>query len=297
MLDLISALKTQELTESTSIALLEKIEGKPVLIPGSSAPLLTTYVRQGNGKLPIVLLHGFDSSVLEFRRLLPQLATQQETWAIDLLGFGFTERSPQVVITPETIKAHLYASWQTLMNQPMILVGVSMGGAVAIDFTLTYPEVVKKLILIDSAGFAQGTKQGNLLLTPLIYLAAEFLRNSRVRRFVSRKAYFNKEFASRDAEVCAALHLQMANWRRAMVAFTQSGGYNFLRDKIAQISHPTLILWGESDEILGTGDAAKFEEAIAHSKLLWIKDCGHVPHLEQPQVTAQAILEFITDCP
>jgi pimeloyl-ACP methyl ester carboxylesterase len=43
---------------------------------------------------------------------------------------------------------------------------------------------------------------------------------------------------------------------------------------------------------LGTDDAYKFKEAIANSQLIWIKDCGHVPHLEQPQITAKHILEF-----
>jgi pimeloyl-ACP methyl ester carboxylesterase len=65
-----------------------------------------------------------------------------------------------------------------------------------------------------------------------------------------------------------------------------------LGDKIAKIDKQTLILWGDSDRILGTGDAEKFRNAIAQSQLIWLQNCGHVPHLEQPQITAQQILEF-----
>jgi len=54
-------------------------------------------------------------------------------------------------------------------------------------------------------------------------------------------------------------------------------------------------LWGEDDRILGTKDAEKFQQAILQSKLAWIKDCGHVPHLEQPQIAAEHILNFITE--
>ncbi|MFM6287094.1 MAG: alpha/beta fold hydrolase, partial [Dolichospermum sp.] len=53
-----------------------------------------------------------------------------------------------------------------------------------------------------------------------------------------------------------------------------------------------LILWGDSDKILGIGDAPKFANAIHQSKLIWIQDCGHIPHLEQSQIVAQHILEF-----
>jgi pimeloyl-ACP methyl ester carboxylesterase len=78
-----------------------------------------------------------------------------------------------------------------------------------------------------------------------------------------------------------------------LIAFTKSGGYSAFRfKKLAEILQPTLILWGDSDRILGIRDANRFKLAIPNSKLIWIKDCGHVPHLEQPQITAQRILEF-----
>ncbi|MFM6038060.1 MAG: alpha/beta fold hydrolase, partial [Sphaerospermopsis kisseleviana] len=47
-----------------------------------------------------------------------------------------------------------------------------------------------------------------------------------------------------------------------------------------------------SDKILGTKDAPKFKKAIPQSQLIWIKDCGHIPHLEKAEITAQHILEF-----
>ncbi len=283
----------ERLTEPTSIALAQNIERKAIATPLSELPVATTCVRQGSGGTPIVLLHGFDSSVFEFRRLLPLLAAHSETWALDLLGFGFTERLAEIPANPTAIKTHLYCFWKTLIDQPMILVGVSMGGAAAIDFTLTHPQAVKKLVLIDSAGLAKRPIAGKFLFPPLGYLATEFLRNPKVRRRVSLAAYCDPKFVSPDAELCAALHLEMPRWNQALIAFTQSGGYGSFADELAEIEQQTLILWGEDDKILGPADAAKFEKAIRHSKLLWIKNCGHVPHLEQPQITAQHILDFL----
>jgi pimeloyl-ACP methyl ester carboxylesterase len=281
-----------QLTESTSIALAQSIEQIAIETPLSEQPILTTYVRQGNGGTPILLLHGFDSSVLEFRRLLPLLAAENQTWTVDLLGFGFTERLAGIPFSPAAIQTHLYYFWKTLIGEPVILVGASMGGATAIDFTLSYPQCVKKLVLIDSAGYTAEATIAKFLFPPLDYLAVEFLRRSKVREQISKKAYYDKKLVTLDAVLCTALHLKVQGWNQALKAFTKSGGYRSFREKLSQIEQPTLILWGEFDRILGTADAYKFKDAIAQSQLIWIENCGHVPHLEQPQVTAQHILEF-----
>ncbi len=282
----------QQLTEPTSIALAQSIQREDIATSLSLTPIPTTYVRQGSGGTPIVLLHGFDSSLFEFRRLLPLLATYNETWALDLLGFGFTERLAGIPFSPTAIKTHLYYFWKTLIQQPVILVGASMGGAAAIDFTLTYPEAVKKLVLIDSAGFKGGSALSKFLFPPLGYLATSFLRSPKVRKKVSETAYHDQSFVSLDAQICAALHLEMSNWNQALIAFTKSGGYSSFANKLAHISQDTMILWGERDRILGIADANKFQQAISNSQLIWIKDCGHVPHLEKPQITAQHLMQF-----
>ena len=280
------------LSESTSIALAKQIQAEPINTPLTPQSILTTYVKQGVGNTPILLIHGFDSSVFEFRRLLPLLAQERETWVVDLLGFGFTERKAGLSFNTENIKTHLYCFWQTLINQPVILVGASMGGAVALDFTLSHPQVVKQLVLLDSAGLAKPPLIGKFMFPPLGYLATEFLRNPRVRSSISAAAYYDKSFNSPDAQLCASLHLDSPGWSQALISFTKSGGYHSFLDKLSAIKQSTLILWGKKDQILGTKDADKFQQLITNSKLVWIENCGHVPHLEKPQTTAQEVLVF-----
>ena len=281
--------EVSNLTESTSIALAKKIQQVSISTPLSQDSVATTCIEEGEDNTPILLLHGFDSSLLEFRRLSPLLATGQSTWSVDLLGFGFTERNLDIPLNPANIKTHLYHFWQTKIKQPVILAGASMGGAAAIDFTLTYPEAVAKLILIDSAGLAKQPAIGKFMFPPIDYFATEFLRNPKIRQSISRAAYYDKSFASEDAQTCAALHLKCLNWNKSLVAFTKSGGYGEFNQQITQIQQNTLIIWGKQDKILGTKDAAKFAKAIPNSKLVWIDSCGHVPHLEKPQETAQAL--------
>ncbi len=283
----------EQLTEPASIALAKIIQQTPLITPLSEQPINTTYVHQGSGGTPFLLVHGFDSSVLEYRRLLPLLAAQNETWAVDLLGFGFSDRPYGIKFNPNNIKTHLYCFWKSLINQPVILVGASMGGAAAIDFALSYPEIVAKLVLIDSAGLTGGSPASKLMFPPLDYLATEFLKNRKIRQSISRTAYKNKQFATEDALFCGALHLEIPNWNKALIAFTKSGGYQPLKaNQLEEIKQETLILWGDEDKILGTKDAQKFERAIPNSTLTWIKNSGHVPHLEQPEVTAKEILDF-----
>lgn len=282
----------QQLTESTSIDLAQAIARQDILTPLNPQPIATTYVHQGKGGTPILLLHGFDSSIFEFRRLFPKLAEHQETWAVDLLGFGFTDRTSGIKFNASAITTHLYYFWKTQIEVPVILVGASMGGAAAIDFTLTYPQAVEKLVLLDSAGFTSPPPLGKFLFPPLDYWAVEFLRRPKVRENISKNAYCDPRFVSVDALLCAALHLEMPGWHQALISFTKSGGYPPFGQKLTQIQQPTLILWGKDDRILGTKYAHKFEAAIPNSQLIWIDDCGHVPHLEKPEITAEYIQQF-----
>jgi pimeloyl-ACP methyl ester carboxylesterase len=284
--------EASNLTEAQSIALTKQIKQVAIPTPLSKEDVETTYVHQGSGGTPILLIHGFDSSLLEFRRLFPILAAQQLTYAVDLLGFGFTQRNLEIPLNSENIKTHLYCFWQTVIKQPVIIVGASMGGAAAIDFTLNYPDAVEKLVLLDSAGLAKQPAIGKFMFSPIDTFATEFLRNPKIRQSISRAAYFDRSLASLDAQVCAALHLKCFNWHKSLIAFTKSGGYGSLIDKISTIQQPTLIIWGRQDKILGIKDAVKFQQAIPHSKLVWIDRCGHVPHLEKPDTTATEILSL-----
>ncbi len=284
----------RQLTAPDSIAFASQIQRTDIVTPLLPTAIATSYVCQGAGKIPIVLLHGFDSSILEFRRIIPILAANRVVWAIDLLGFGFTERLSDCPFSSMSIRTHLATFWQTKIQQPIILVGVSMGGAAAIEFTIEYPEAVHQLVLIDSAGFTQPPALGKFLIQPFGNLATKFLASPKVRKSISEKAYFDRSCVTADAQLCAALHLEMPNWSQALIAFTRSGGYGYLLDRLPQIDRETLIIWGKQDRILGIEAAPKFQQYLPTAQLQWIDNCGHVPHLEQPEVTARSILDFTT---
>ncbi|WP_414621383.1 alpha/beta fold hydrolase [Calothrix sp. CCY 0018] len=287
MHEFLSGINISKLKDSSAINLFQNIQITPITTPLNWQPISTAYIHQGNNGIPILLLHGFESSLLEFRLLIPLLADKNETWAVDLLGFGFTERLKNINYSPATIKTHLYHFWKTQIKQPVILVGASMGGATAIDFTLSYPDCVHQLVLINSVGYSGSFPQGRFLFPPFDYLAVEYWRQRKLQ------GLFFGDFGNlTDAEItslqCAVLHLDMPNWHEAIISFTKSGGYSEIAPRIKEISKPTLILWGEKDETLPMEDAYKFERDIVQSRLISL-NCGHTPQLEQPKVVAEHI--------
>lgn len=240
---------------------------------------------------PILLLHGFDSSLLEFRRLLP-LLSQQETWAVDLFGCGFTDYVADLAVNPQTIRQHLYHFLEVRVCQPVMLVGASLGGAVAIDFALHHPDWVQSLVLIDSVGFSGSFPVGQFLPQPLIEWGADWLHFRKQAALATASALPGIDPILVDALRCSLLHQEIPGWKAAIASFTQSGGYADLHRQVAQVQHPTLVLWGELDDVLGTADAYKFKQAISSSQLHWIKQAGHVPHFDQPGQVAQSVAAF-----
>ena len=289
-------LQVNQLTDPEAIAFVQSIEKVSLATSLSDQPVPTTYIHKGCGVTPILLLHGFDSSILEFRLLLPLLAAQNETWAVDLLGFGFTQRQKEINYSPTTIKIHLYNFWKTLINRPIILVGASMGGATAIDFTLTYPQIVKSLVLINSLGYTSSPAFSKYLFPPFDFLAVEYLRQRHILALNLCSILPNFDRKIFLAIQCAMLHQQMPGWHDAMIDYVKTGGYSNLADRIAKVEKPTLILWGEADDMLPLEDAEKFQRSIPNSQLIKLKSCGHAPQIEQPQITSQHILQFLNKC-
>ncbi len=282
-----------EIQDAEAIALLQHLQRHVVQVPfqpgtttcnkANPIEIATAYVHyppRSSPALPstppILLLHGFDSSLLEFRRLLPLLAESHEAWAIDLFGSGFTDYIPTIPVNPRTIQQHLLSAVATWIGQPVVLAGASLGGAVAIDFALHHPNWVRSLVLMDSVGFSGSFPVGQFLPNGMIELGAEWLY-FRKRAALSAAAVLPMVHPTlMDALRCSLLHQEMSGWKQAITSFTSSGGYANFSDRIAQVTHPTLILWGKTDDVLGTADALRFEQAISNSQLLWIEGAGHV---------------------
>lgn len=247
---------------------------------------------------PIVLVHGFDSSCLEYRRLGSRLAQLGiDAYAVDLLGWGFTQLENVENFSAQAKVEALNSFVNKVIgsNTPFCVAGASLGGAAAIELASSNSNC-EGLILIDAQGFVDGV--GPLASLPkfLAQVGVAVLKSIPLRNSANQMSYFDKgTFATDDALNIGRLHcIQQPQWSDAMVNFMGSGGFT-PSAQIPTIQAPALVLWGRQDRILdGNEFANKFVETLPNAELQWIEDCGHVPHLEQPGVTAKFISEFLS---
>lgn len=232
-----------------------------------------------SGKGPIVLLlHGFDSSFLEFRRLAPLLASAFTLVIPDLYGFGFTPRPSLGAYGVGGVLAHLEALLDRL-NSPVGLIGASMGGAVALELARRRPENVERLLLLDPAGLSGVARP---LPPALAALGVRFLSLPWVRRGLCRSAYANPAASVGPPELeVALLHLQSPGWADSLSSFARSGGFAGCAEPLPP--QPISVLWGEQDRILGTG-LRREAKALFAERFVALPDCGHLPHLDQPKL-------------
>ncbi|XP_020998433.1 uncharacterized protein LOC107489571 isoform X3 [Arachis duranensis] len=247
-----------------------RIQRLPVPVRFSENPIMSSCVKPliQKKETPIVLLHGFDSSCMEWRYAYPLLEESGfETWAIDILGWGFSDLEKLPACDVVSKREHFYQFWKSYIKRPMILVGPSLGSAVAVDFTVNYPEAfnffqVEKLVLIDASVYAEGT--GKLATLPKAVAYAGVGR----------------------------LHCLMPWWDDATVGFMTSGGYN-VSSLIEKVKQKTLIIWGENDRIISNKLAVQLHCELPDAVIRQIPNCGHIPHLEKPSSVVKLIVEFV----
>ncbi|XP_074274800.1 alpha/beta hydrolase domain-containing protein VTE7-like [Silene latifolia] len=278
-----------------ALNLAKRIERLPVQPAFSQTSIMSSCVRpliQGNTD-PVVLLHGFDSSCLEWRYTYPLLEEAGlESWAFDILGWGFSDLERRPACDVASKRDHLYQFWKSYIKRPMILVGPSLGAAVAIDLAVNHPEAVSKLILVDASVYSEGT--GNLATLPRVfsYAGVSLLKSVPLRFYVNRVAFNNVSFeTSLDWMKIGRLHCLYPWWEDATVNFMTSGGYNVV-SLIKQVKQQTLIIWGEDDQIIEYKLAVKLHGELQDAKLRQIPDCGHLPHVEKPSSAADLIIKF-----
>lgn len=247
---------------------------------------------------PVVLIHGFDSSCLEYRRLGSRLAAKGvHTYAVDILGWGFTQLQGVSDFSAAAKVEALNSFVTTVLGDDTVFCvgGASLGGAAAIELASSNANC-KGMVLIDAQGFVDGVGPMALMPKFLAQAGVAVLKSVPLRSSANQMSYFDKEtYATDDALAIGRLHCvqQGDNWSDAMVSFMKSGGFT-PSAKVPKIEAPSLVLWGRQDGILnGEEFANKFVETLPNAELQWIEECGHVPHLEQPEVTAEAIEKFL----
>ncbi|MEB3165768.1 MAG: alpha/beta fold hydrolase [Cyanobacteriota bacterium] len=252
----------------------------PGLQPGLRWPVAVA----GQGP-PLLLLHGFDSSFLEFRRLAPLLAPHHQLFIPDLHGFGFGPRPRDAEQGPQAVLAHLEALLEVVASRsggrPVGVIGASMGGSVAVELARRLPGRITRLLLLAPAGLTGRP----MPLPPLLdRLGVRFLALPKVRQGLCRSAFADPDSAVGPAELeIASLHLATPGWGEALGRFARSGGFAGCGDPLPP--QPLRVLWGANDRILRPPQK-RAALALLGERVQELDDCGHLPHIDQAQRVA-----------
>ncbi len=253
------------------------------LLPPDPLPWPVAVLGEGP---PLLLLHGFDSSFLEFRRLAPLLGAHHRLFIPDLLGFGFTPRPPAARFGPEPVLAHLERIVGAIQERegagPVAVIGASMGAAVAVALARRLGGAsIGSLLLLAPAGL---TGRPLPLPAPLDGLGVRFLGLPGVRRGLCRSAFAapDRDVGAPELEI-ASLHLRCAGWGRSLAAFARSGG--FAGCGLPLPPQPLAALWGAEDRILRPPQK-RAVLALLGERVREISACGHLPHIDQPRQVA-----------
>ena len=242
----------------------------------------------GSGQ-PILFLHGFDSSFLEFRRIYPSLKNKFQLIIPDLLGFGFTPRIASNEYNPQKIISYLIDIIDSLKikKNKLMIVGASMGGSIAMNLANEIIDSIDKIILLSPAGLFGELKT---IPFPFNQIGAAFLGLPQVRKNLCRQAFAYPDISVGSMEEqIASIHLGCPGWRNSLASFAKSGGFAGTYKYLPNI--PIKTLCGENDRILGKKEINNIKK-IDHLNFISLKNCGHLPHVDLPSLTSKIITDY-----
>jgi pimeloyl-ACP methyl ester carboxylesterase len=254
----------------------------------------------------VLLLHGsgFDAAGVSLAPVMHSLATGCRVYAPDLPGFGDSDPMPDRWGFSKC-SAFLSPLLAALDLERASLVGLSMGGGIALGFALMAPEKVDRLVLIDSACLSEAIPGGRrtwfaVHMPGWSALQWRILAGSRnATRWVLRRATpRNPEGMTPERLDRVMRHLRRPDagvafrkWERREVGWR--GVRTSYVERLPALSVATLIVHGADDPLLPVAIAERAHHLIPHSRLEVIPDCGHLAPLDQPEAVSRALSAFL----
>ena len=267
------------------------------------APVTLFYEEKGQGS-PILLVHGFGASTYTWRNIAPALAQDHRVMAVDLKGFGqsdkpFDERY-SVFDQAELLK-------QLIIDndlRDLTLVGHSYGGGVVLVLALDEDPRLKgrftKLVLLDTIAYPQDIPVFfRMLDMPFVsHVGVRMVPPAVQARIALRIAYLdNSKIEDEEVEMYAA-PLRTAAGKHAIIHSARQimpEGLEEISERYSSIQLPTLIGWCDHDRIVPLDVGIKLRRTLPNAQLKIVEGCGHMPQEEQPDATLSLIRDFLGD--
>ncbi|MCH8179374.1 MAG: alpha/beta hydrolase [Proteobacteria bacterium] len=250
-----------------------------------------------NDPTPIVLLHGMSSSLHSFEEWQAALQGQHRVISMDLPGFGLTGPSPQGDYRIDAYTRFVLRLLDSLGVKQVVLVGNALGGEIAWQTAVLAPERVRKLVLIDSDGYSPSVLSMPLgfqvaSMRGLRWVSERILPRAMVATSV-RSVFGDARKVTQDkVDRYFELALRVGN-RRALFQRMDQAQFGAAAPLIHRVQQPTLVLWGERDEMISPDQGNLFCRDIPHCKLVTFPELGHLPQEEAPETTLQVLRGFL----
>lgn len=266
----------------------------------------THYLKAGTGERTVVLLHGggLDNAALSWELLIPELAETHTVIALDLPGYGRSDTPDEKFVISYYVQ-FFEKFISELGFTKFSLVGISMGGAIAIGYTLQNPKRVDKLVLVDSYGLQQKAP-----FHKLSYLYVNFPGVRTLTWWLARQRWMIKYSlgsilkrpGSITDELLERVH-QQALQPGAGQAFadlqdgdiTWSGLKTVFLDRLPEIQQNTLVIHGGEDTLVPLSASQEAARLIPNAEFTLLEGCGHWPQRDNPAAFNQLVTEFLSE--
>jgi pimeloyl-ACP methyl ester carboxylesterase len=250
---------------------------------------------------PVVCLHGLGGTKISFLPTVAALAGRFRIIAVDLPGFGDSDKPLGAPYDAPYFARSVVALLDALGLERVHLVGNSMGGRVALEVGLRHPERVRRMVLLSSSLAWRRPRQwagvlryvrpelGFLQLTP------RGLVEGIVRRLIPGG---NSGWTAAGVDEFLRAYLtprgRVAFYAAARAIYMEEpDGEDGFWPRLCALQAPALFVWGRKDQVVPAAFARHVAEALPNAEHVEL-DCGHVPQLERPRETHQAIARFLT---
>ncbi|MGH1342579.1 MAG: alpha/beta fold hydrolase [Nannocystales bacterium] len=250
------------------------------------------FVDEGQGPA-VVLIHGFASSLENWDPVLEDLLEGHRVLALDLKGFGWTDR-PEGDYSPSAQAALVFALMDQRGIERAAVVGHSWGSSVVLAMALDQPERVERIALYDAWVFEEQ-------LPPMfVWARAKGLGELLFRLFYLERPDDKVELAYHDRSVVSQDHVEAIEQAQARpgttaaaLAAVRGQRYAEVQRHYHEIEQPVLLLWGREDRITLLEDGERLAGTLPNAELRVYPNCGHFPMREAEPASTRALVDFL----
>lgn len=243
---------------------------------------------------PIVLLHGFGSSLHTWEDWAGSLEADYRVIRFDMPGFGLTGADPTGDYTDARSIAVLLALLDRLGLPTATITGNSMGGRIAWTFAAVHPERVARLVLIAPDGFASpGTEYGKPQRVPLMMRLLPYTLPLPMLRANLVPAFADPARLTEDTVLRTHALMLAPGVRSAILARMEQAVLPDPVPLLRRVRVPTMLLWGEKDGMIPLANAQDYLAALPNATLVALPATGHVPQEEAAQASLASLRAFL----